>query len=536
MKIALCQINPILGSFNYNQKLIEKNYHAALESRADLVVFPEMSITGYPPQDLLFQRDFIKTNERVLQQISKVSSVPMILGYVRLNNNKKYNSAALCQDGKVCYTYDKILLPTYDVFDESRYFTSGNKPGIWPIIIGDKEYKIGIQICEDLWDTEYDIKVTKEQKQLGADFIINISASPYSKNRLKDRVDLIKNKIKDVQAPIFYCNLIGAQDELVFDGSSIAFDEKGNCIGQANSFKEDILLIDTNDERTFNLNCKPSLQSVFDALCLGIKDYFFKTSNTEAVVGLSGGIDSAIVATLACNALGCENVHGVSMPSKYSSQHSKDDAKQLAKNLGIDFMSIPIHETVDSIESALQPKFKETEKNTAEENIQSRARGNILMALSNKFGWLVLSTGNKTELALGYCTLYGDMSGGLSVISDLNKSDVYLLASWINENMSNVIPQNTILKPPSAELAPNQVDPFDYDLISPLVDAMVEKNFSMSQLVANGYERDKINDIYERIIRNEFKRRQAPIGIRISQKAFGVGRRFPIVNHYMEKI
>ena len=535
MKIALCQINPILGFFDYNQKLIEKYYQTALDNSADLIVFPEMSITGYPPQDLLLQEDFIKKNEEVLHQIAKISTVPMIVGYVRSKNTKLFNSAALCQEGKVCYIYDKILLPTYDVFDESRYFTPGVKPGIWSITVSGKEYKIGIQICEDLWDSDYDIKVMKQQKKLGADLIINTSASPYSKNRLKDRVDLIKNKIKDFQVPVFYCNLIGAQDELVFDGCSIAFDGKGGCIGQAKSFQEDILLIDFNDEGTFEINYKPRIQNIFDALCLGIKDYFYKTANTEAVVGLSGGIDSAIVATLACHALGSENVHGVSMPSKYSSQHSKDDAKQLALNLEIDYMSIPIHKTVNAIESALQPKFQETKKNTAEENIQARARGNILMALSNKFGWLVLSTGNKTELALGYCTLYGDMSGGLSVISDLNKSDVYALANWVNENISDVIPQNTIAKPPSAELAPNQVDPFDYDLISPLVDAMVEKNFSINQLIDNGYDKDIINDTYERIIRNEYKRRQAPIGIRISQKAFGVGRRFPVVNHYMEK-
>ena len=294
----------------------------------------------------------------------------------------------------------RFYYPTYDVFDESRYFTSGEKTGVWSIIIGDKEYKIGIQICEDLWDSEYDIKVIKQQKKLGADFIINISASPYSKNRLKRSGGFDKNKIKDVQAPIFIVISLELRMNWFSMVCSIAFDEKGGCIGQANSFKEDILLIDTNDERTFDLDSKPRIQNIFDALCLGIK-IIFKTANTEAVVGLSVGGDSAIVATLACHALGSENVHGVSMPSKYSSQHSKDDAKQLAKNLEIDYISIPIHETVNAIESALQTKFKETKKNT-EENIQARARGNILMALSNKFGWLVYPTGNKTELALGY--------------------------------------------------------------------------------------------------------------------------------------
>ena len=321
---------------------------------------------------------------------------------------------------------DKILLPTYDVFDESRYFSAGKKPGVWSININDKIFNLGIQICEDLWDSNYDIKVVNDQKNNGADAIVNISASPYSKQRLKDRVKLIKNKIVETGLPILYCNLVGAQDELVFDGCSVAFDEKGKCIGQAAPFREDILFVDFNDKKRININYKSKNENVFDALCLGIKDYFVKTGNTDAVVGLSGGIDSAVVASLACYALGSKHVHGISMPSKFSSKHSKEDAEQLAINLGIDFKSISIQDTVNTMENTLLPQFKGTERNTAEENIQARVRGNILMALSNKFGWLVLSTGNKTELALGYCTLYGDMSGGLSVISDLNKTDVYL--------------------------------------------------------------------------------------------------------------
>ena len=322
---------------------------------------------------------------------------------------------------------------------------------------------------------------------------------------------------------------------MIFDGCSVAFDEKGNCIGQAVPFREDILLIDLNDKKRININYKSRNENVFDALCLGIKDYFVKTGHSDAVVGLSGGIDSAVVASLACVALGSKHVHGISMPSKFSSKHSKEDAEQLAINLGIDFKSISIQDAVNTMENTLLPEFKDIERNTAEENIQARVRGNILMALSNKFGWLVLSTGNKTELALGYCTLYGDMSGGLSVISDLNKTDVYSLASWINDSRSNVIPLNTITKPPSAELAPGQVDPFDYGIISPLVDAIIEQNLTIKELTDNGYEEEVVNEVYAKIIKNEYKRRQAPIGIRISNKAFGMGRRFPIVNQYREK-
>ena len=319
---------------------------------------------------------------------------------------------------------------------------------------------------------------------------------------------------------------------MVFDGCSVAFDKEGKCIGQAAPFREDILLVDFNDKKRININYKSRNENVFDALCLGIKDYFVKTGNTDAVVGLSGGIDSAVVASLARYALGSKHVHGISMPSKFSSKHSKEDAEQLAINLGIDFRSISIQDTVNTMENTLLPQFKDIERNTAEENIQARVRGNILMALSNKFGWLVLSTGNKTELALGYCTLYGDMSGGLSVISDLNKTDVYSLANWINESRSNVIPLNTITKPPSAELAPDQVDPFDYDIISPLVDAIIEQNLTVKELTDNGYDKEIVDEVYDKIMKNEYKRRQAPIGIRISNKAFGMGRRFPIVNQY----
>ena len=535
MKIALCQINPVVGSLHSNTELIERKYNHAVTKGVDLIVFPEMSIMGYPPQDLLWQKYFIKESYQALERLSKICTVPMIVGYVRSEKDKLFNSAALCEKGKIIDSYDKILLPTYDVFDEHRYFTPGLKPVVWPLNVDGEIINLGIQICEDLWDLSYSTKVTKEQKKNGADLIINISASPYSKHILNDRVNLIQTKAKESGVPILYCNLVGAQDELVFDGSSIGFNESGECIGQAKSFKNDILIIDFDNNNIIDIDYKVRNQNVFDALCLGTKDYFHKTGNTQAVVGLSGGIDSAVVATIACYALGHDNVHGVSMPSSFSSNHSKEDAEKLAKNLGIDFKSISIINTVKTMEDMLLPQFKDLGRDTTEENIQARIRGNILMALSNKFGWLVLSTGNKTELALGYCTLYGDMSGGLSVISDLNKTDVYSLANWINENKSNVIPHSTITKPPSAELAPDQIDPFDYDLISPLVDAIIEKQMTTEELVKDGYDEEMIMEVYDKIVKNEYKRRQAPIGIRISNKAFGVGRRFPIVNHFREK-
>ena len=532
MNIALCQINTILGNFTYNRSKILKYCNDAKIKNADIVVFPELSISGYPPQDLIFQNEFIKQNLEELDIISKKSTIPLIIGYIRKDGNKTYNSAAVCYSGKIQSFYDKILLPTYDVFDERRYFTSGDRTSLTVISYNGKKLKIGLQICEDMWDSQYTCKVSKEQMEKGAELIINISASPYQKDRLIQRKSIIREKVMQTKLPIFYCNTVGAQDELIFDGQSLAFSNDGKVIGYANAFKEELIIVNSNSKTEINIKKESMEEKTYNALCLGVKDYFIKTGHKEALIGLSGGIDSSLVASIATDALGSKNVHGISLPSKYSSKHSLDDAKLLADNLGIDYKVIPINSIVGEMESILDPYFHKLASDVTEENIQARVRGNILMALSNKFNWLVLSTGNKTELALGYCTLYGDMSGGLSVISDLNKMDVYGLCNWLNTKYDNRIPKNIIIKPPSAELSFNQVDPFDYSIVSPLVELIVEKGISKNKLVKSGVDKDLVDSVHNRIRLNEFKRRQSAPCLRISSKSFGVGRRFPIVNHF----
>ena len=403
------------------------------------------------------------------------------------------------------------------------------------IPIGPKIKKIGLQICEDLWDHTYSRNLADQLKNAGAELIINISASPYRVDRLVDRCNLIKTKVDNTGIPFLYCNLVGAQDELIFDGQSVAYDSKGNLIAQGNSFVEETIIVDFDNQDPIELNVLQREEKIYNALVLGVKDYFIKTGHTEAVLGLSGGIDSSLTACIAVDALGSDNVHGVSMPSKYSSEHSKDDAKELAQKLGIDYQVVSIESIVDSFEHSLKASYNGTQPGVAEENIQSRARGSIIMALSNKFNWLVLSTGNKTELAMGYCTLYGDMNGGLSVISDLSKTDVYSLSRWVNESSgAERIPLNSIDKPPSAELKPNQIDPFDYDVVSPLVTALVDNQKSPSQLIKEGADPELVEDISRRIRINEYKRRQAAPGLRVTSKAFGMGRRVPIVNKYDE--
>jgi NAD+ synthase (glutamine-hydrolysing) len=534
MKIALCQINPTVGAFKDNKNLILSNYREAVKHGAELVVFPEMVITGYPIADLLYEDGFVRENMAILAEITSQATIPLVVGHVHGENGHLYNSAALCVDGKQLFRYDKILLPTYDVFDEDRYFTAGSELGICKVDIGGQEVKLGLQICEDLWDEDYDRKVTAELQQAGAAFVVNISASPYHLLRLKERLRFIQNKAQSTGLPFFYCNLVGAQDELIFDGQSLAVNDTGELIGLGAIFSEDIIHIDTDAERKISLPADNREGELYSGLVLGVRDYFKKTGHKEAVIGLSGGIDSSLVACIATDALGKEHVHGVSMPSRFSSDHSKVDAQQLAENLGFDFRSITIQGIVSEYDHALGPHFDGSESNVAEENVQARTRGNLLMALSNKFNWLVLSTGNKTEMALGYCTLYGDMSGGLAVISDLSKTDVYALANWVNNVAGqDRIPANCIEKPPSAELAPEQVDPFDYDIVSPLVDRIIENRESPAALIKDGVDPDLVHDIYRRITINEYKRRQAAPGLRVSSKAFGLGRRIPIVNHFM---
>lgn len=533
MKIALCQINTTVGDFENNQKKIFDYYEKAIKQGAELVVFPELTTIGYPPQDLLWEPGFITRNWSVLEAVANTSTIPIILGGVRRDGNKIYNSAVLCSNGHIEHVYDKILLPTYDVFDEDRYFTHGKEPGIWPVKIGSETKKVGIQICEDLWDKDYDVNVSQLLADGGAEMVINISASPYHEGRLEERLTLLREKNAVTNLPFYYCNLVGGQDELIFDGESIAMNADGQIVALGKAFEENILIVDTSSVETKNIPKKCREEKMYRALCLGVSDYFLKSGHSDAVLGLSGGIDSALVACIATDALGADHVYGVSMPSKYSSNHSTNDAYTLAKHLGIDYHTIPIEDIVTTFDETLHKLFTGTESGIAEENIQARSRGNLLMALSNKFGWMVLSTGNKTELALGYCTLYGDMSGGLSVISDLSKTDVYAISQWVNKSAGyDRIPENSINKPPSAELKPGQVDPFDYEIVSPIVDALVEDHTGIDQLISDGADPDLVYDLYQRIRINEYKRRQAAPGLRVSGKAFGTGRRIPMVNHY----
>ena len=534
MKISLCQVNPILGDLSYNKNLILRNYNKAIKKGADIVVFPELVVTGYPPMDLLNSEQFITDNLYVVNEIASYATIPIIFGFIRLEKNKKYNSAAICGNKKILYTYDKILLPNYDVFDEKRYFHPGLSPGVFTLKIKNKSTKVGVQICEDLWGDENIQDITQAQKGLGAECIINISASPYSHNKIEKRFKKVLDKALKNKIPFYYCNLVGSQDELIFDGTSFFISREGFLINQLPSFKEHNEILDTNTKLKIESNFTSNEENTFNALCLGIKDYFYKTGFKKALVGLSGGIDSALVATITALALGKENISGIALPSKYSSKHSLDDAKALSENLNINFEVISIENMIEQFDNLFYEKFKDTKKNIAEENLQARTRGNILMTLANKFNYLLLTTGNKTELALGYCTLYGDMSGSLSVISDLNKVEVYNLSKWINNTFGNLIPENSILKKPSAELSENQVDPFDYDIIAPLVDDIISQDFTFNELVEKGYEQSEVIKIYNIIKNNEYKRNQAALGFKVSNKAFGIGRRMPIINRYTE--
>ena len=535
MKIGICQINPTVGAINKNKQLILEYYNKSVSLGAELVVFPELALTGYPPQALLLREQFLKKTAYTLDEIAKCASTPMILGSTLVDNNDLFNCSFLCENGKIVGYYKKILLPTYDVFDEDRYFKSGSESSVFEVTISGQTKRIGLQICEDLWDHNYSKDLAESIKETGADIIINISASPFGDDRLIERSNLIKAKAKKTNLPFVYCNMVGSQDELIFDGQSLVYGKDGNLVAKGKAFEEDLLIVDLKETSQINLSRMKREESLYKALILGVRDYFSKTGHHQAVLGLSGGIDSCLTACIAVEALGKENVYGISMPSKFSSSHSISDAKALAGNLEIDFRKIPINSIIESFEILMASDLDKNNIGVAEENIQSRIRGNILMTLSNKYGWLVLSTGNKTEMAMGYCTLYGDMNGGLSVISDLSKEDVYNISKWINlSSGKNIIPENSIVKPPSAELRPDQLDPFDYDIVSPLVSALIDNEKSPSELVKNGADIDLVKNISKRITLNEYKRRQAAPGLRVSSKAFGMGRRIPIVNKFDE--
>jgi len=551
MRIAMAQINPTVGDIGGNVKKIKEYVKLAKEQKADIVAFPELAITGYPPQDLLHEKEFLKENkESLLKLMSECGGIAGIVGFVDYKGEVLYNAAAIFKGDELLRVVYKTLLPTYDVFDEARYF----KPSkvIKPIRIEIKSEKInlGVEICEDLWDEKYPVKVTEALAVKGADLIINISASPFHVGKRFLRMRLLKKKARKNRLPIFYVNMVGGQDELVFDGQSLAVDRYGNLIAIGKQFEEDLIIVDINLRKgTAKKVASPQYckeEEMFNALVLGIRDYFRKTGFKKAVVGMSGGIDSSLTACIAVEALGKENVIGVSMPSKYSSEHSKEDALKLAENLGICFVQIPIQDIADTYHKNMEKPLEELRKHfgltkkrddpVADENIQPRIRGNLLMDISNRLKdlkILVVNTGNKTELALGYCTLYGDMAGGIGALGDVSKLEVYKLARCVNDKAGReIIPESVFRKKPSPELKEGQIDPFDFDIVSPLVDEIVENRRSKQELIKMGYPKEVVEDIYTRVRRAEYKRRQAPPCIKITPKAFGIGWKMPIVNQW----
>jgi len=550
----MAQINTTVGDLEGNKRRVVEFGKRALEEAADIVAFPELTITGYPPLDLLpprevrppagnrrpNQEDFVRLNKQYVFDVAKeLVGITAIVGFVDYDDSNLYNAAAILSNGRIQHVVYKTLLPTYDVFDEHRYFKPALRNVPVSVDLGDHKISLGTSICEDIWDEElgYGVKVVDELGANGARFIVNVNASPFH-DKIRDvRLRILRTKAQRLGTAIFYVNLVGGQDELVFDGESLAVDRNGRLVGIGKQFEEDLVIVNIKNDAGSDLQIpEPHYnreEEMFNALVLGVRDYFRKTGFSRAFIGLSGGIDSSLVAVIAATALGNENVTGVSMPSRFSSDHSKLDAEELARNLGIAYVSIPIETVFETFEAELKPHFKGKERDVAEENLQSRIRGNILMTLSNKFGDLVLATGNKTELALGYATLYGDMSGGLEVIGDVSKTEVYALAMYYNRHAGReVIPKNCFTKIPSAELRPDQFDPFDYPTVSPLVDDVIENRLSRKELLNKGYPAQVVDDTLRRIRGAEYKRRQAPPAIKITKKAFGLGWKMPLVNKF----
>jgi len=544
MKIALAQFNPTVGDFAGNTTRILALAERAKERGADLAVFSELCICGYLPQDLLERPAFIDRNQKELKQLATKIALPAIVGFVGKNKkgtgNGIANKAALIGGGKVLFEQSKMLLPTYDVFDESRYF----QPAAAQTVFAFGDEKLGITICEDVWNDKnfwavrrYDRDPVTELAAQGTSVIINISASPYTIDKRALRVDMLRSIALSHQLPIVYVNQVGGNDSLIFDGASVALTLDGKVAAQAAAFEEDLVLFDTaTGQGEIHEQPPEEIAYAFEALVLGTRDYVHKCRFEKTLVGLSGGIDSAVVAAIAVQALGAENVLGVSMPGPYSSEGSKEDAQAVAHNLGIKLTTIPISSVVDAYRDALKPVFGTSKPDVTEENIQARIRGNYLMALSNKFGSMVLSTGNKSELAVGYCTLYGDMAGGLAVISDVPKLMVYELAKFINRQRE-IIPRATIEKPPSAELRPNQKDEDSlppYDVLDRILKAYIEDLRSPQEIADKyGFELKMVREIALLVDRTEYKRKQAAPGLKITSRAFGFGRPFPIAQRFI---
>lgn len=544
MKIGVAQLNTIVGDFSGNAEKILHAYKTLCQKGAQLVLFSELVIVGYSPRDLLYKRYFVDKNLETLKKIAKeIGPVPAIIGFVDKPDNNLYkyiyNAAAWCQEGSVKHIAHKCLLPSYGVFEEERYFIEGDRP----TIVEWQGKRIGITICEDIWTGEFleshrldqldPIEVIKKEN---VDLIVNLSASPWNYHKHLLRENLAKSVAQKCKCPLVYCNQVGGNDELIFDGRSLVANPDGTIHSRLPPFEEAIEVVDlSHNPQTPETKELTESEEIFKGLVLGLKDYCKKSGFDKAFLGLSGGIDSAVVAVIAAEALGPNKVFGYSLPSKISSDHSKTDAHVLAKNLGINFLTLPIEKIVEATENTLQPIIAGTKRDTTEENIQARIRGMILMAASNKMNGIVLSTGNKSEMAVGYCTLYGDMAGGLGVLSDVLKTKVYKLAHFINRE-KEIIPNNTITKPPSAELRPDQKDQDslpDYEVLDKIICLYIEENFDAQKIIEQGIDPNITLDIIRKIDLNEYKRNQAAPGLKITTTAFGIGRKMPIVQKYV---
>ena len=560
MKIGFAQLNLTVGDLSGNLEKIERAYERLAAAGAELVLTPELAITGYPPQDLLFKSRFVPENLEALQRLHhRVGAAALLVGFVDRNEGRGkpfHNAAALLEAGKPMRKAHKSLLPTYDVFDEDRYFEPASR--VEPFDV--HGLRIGVTICEDIWTEHYlprpfyDVEPVRSLIEQGADIIVNLSASPFSLHKPAVRREMVGALARAYQRPICYCNAVGGNDQLVFDGNSIAVNAAGELIAQLAGFSENELVIDTDKARGSEFHESKTPVDLFAALSLGVRDYLRKCNFKSAVLGLSGGIDSAVVAVIAVDALGAENVVGVSMPSQYSSRGSIDDARTLARNLGIKFLEIPITNAFAAFKAQFAEIFAGRPEDATEENMQPRLRAMTLMALSNKFGHLLLTTGNKSELAVGYCTIYGDMAGGLAVISDVPKTMVYELARWINADYVSragekrdppspgsgavgIIPRSTIDKPPSAELKPNQTDQDTlppYDILDEILRLYVEENLSARDIIGHGFDEKTVRWVQRRVDLNEYKREQAAPGLKVTSRAFGVGRRMPIAQKYVD--
>ncbi len=556
MKIAIAQINPTVGDLTGNAQRLLSAANQAADLDADLLLTPELSLCGYPPRDLLMRPSFITKMKTQVEELAKALPPKLwaLVGIAEdnLSAAKKgekpiFNSMALLHNGLVKEIFHKRLLPTYDVFDEDRYFESGSEASSFVLKVDDESVHVGVTICEDLWNNEtfwgkrsYSINPTQELVERGVDLVVNLSASPYVCGKQELRESMIAHEAKQYERAIVYVNQVGGNDDLIFDGQSVAFNREGDLVGRSAAFSTDLQIVhfDTSsqDLQPATIKAMPPTADaeIWSALVLGVRDYARKCGFLKAVIGLSGGVDSALVSAIAAEALGPQNILGILMPSPHSSDHSISDAEQLAKNIGIPTQTISIGKLMSSYDMTLDNLFAGTESGITEENLQSRIRGNLLMAVSNKFGHLLLTTGNKSEMAVGYCTLYGDMNGGLAVIADVPKTRVYSICRWLNRNRE-VIPNNIITKPPSAELKPGQVDQDslpDYEILDDILERLVQKQQSADDIIAAGHSAVIVEKVIRLVTRSEFKRRQTPPVLKVTDRAFGMGWRMPIASRW----